>query len=129
MSGKVYASNSEMRMSVNNWASKAELEKARRVARKVYAHCLSMADDDGNYAHHSAMMTALGRAGEILDTYGTEYMDFDLGRGKSYGLYYCNTGDTYLPTVAFNPVKRRFRILRGGWGEIAERELRRGRNQ
>jgi hypothetical protein len=94
----------------------SKLILARQAARATYDRCMSLADDDGNFANTSAANTALGKADEMLGGYGVEYIYFNLGKGRAYGLYYVNMGDPYVGTVAFNPKTRRFRTLPGGWG-------------
>jgi hypothetical protein len=61
-------------------------------------------------------------ADELLGTYGVEYI-----RGRrSWDRYwydvvllYCNAGDTYAPTLLYNPKTGSYRI--GSWGDYAER--------
>lgn len=56
----------------------------------------------------------------LLDAYGVEYIAHrDDGYHNSYGLDYCNTGDTYTPTVGYNHKTGRFFV--GDWGSVVER--------
>lgn len=54
---------------------------------------------------------------KILQTYGVEY----LGQHKRTGehIYYCNSGDTYAPTIMFSGL----RMFVSCWGDLVEKNL------
>lgn len=53
----------------------------------------------------------------ILQTFGVEY----LGQHKRNGehVYYCNSGDTYAPTIIFSGL----RMFVSCWGDLVEKNL------
>lgn len=58
---------------------------------------------------------------EVIGTYGVEgWADPDNYRN---GVSYCNTGDTYAPTVCLIDDDRGLRWYLGSWGDLAERNV------
>lgn len=55
-------------------------------------------------------------SGLILETHGTE----SLRNRKGEYIDYCNTGDSYAPTLVYHHGRGRYLIA--SWGDIAERE-------
>lgn len=61
--------------------------------------------------------TKLSIAGEIIGTYGVEYIPAGKGR-RSPAIEYCNAGDAYTATLMYVSGKG-YRV--GCWGDIVER--------
>lgn len=56
----------------------------------------------------------------IMRTHGVEYISHkDDTFRESYGLSYCNTGDTYAPTLVYDHSRGTYRVT--SWGDIVER--------
>jgi len=67
-------------------------------------------------AHRVNGETRLERIDAVLGTCGVEYIPQG-HNAKSPAIYYCNTGDTYRPTI----MKIDGRFVLGCWGDWVER--------
>lgn len=107
--------------------SKAGAKQLRRILEIRTREALETALDSEEYPvtrkwyyscyNPMALQTAkLSMADEVLGTYGVEYIRSGKG-AKSPGVEYCNTGDSYAPTLMWT----RGRYIVSDWGSIVER--------
>lgn len=92
------------------------------IIRGTRAHALTYASaarrDRESYHPHDTYVLKLEALNEVLETCGVEYIP--AGRGsRSPAFEYCNTGDTYAPTILYFPDRAVWRV--GSWGDQVER--------
>lgn len=64
--------------------------------------------------------TALRKIDEVLRTHGVEYIPSKKdGWNRAEGIDYCNSGDTYAPTVCYDNSTGNYRV--SSWGDIVEK--------
>jgi len=68
------------------------------------------------YHRPQAYELVIAAANELLGLHGVEAVEDRNGRVV---LEYCNTGDTYAPTLIYNLTRRTFSV--GSWGDYVER--------